>query len=239
MGFRVVPDIAMAYGNSARIREQLCEARMAVHFVDGQSGKRAMDAIEFSMLDCQGATVVYEVPGYEVSLEENLRLEWIEKDLRSANSNDSRAYDRVRGKNFDQFLQIIADRLEGVRPVAPTRLGIACEERDRQFVEEIIPEIVKRTGFSVTCHGLSLFDFKKSRGLLFYWGKADGNRLWQARAVTNGLPKAFFLAPPPKDAVQEKQLSDELGEAFIYRQQDARFSVEDIRPFLSALGWTG
>jgi hypothetical protein len=239
MGFRVMPDVPMAYADLALVRQLLGEARMAVHFVDGHSGQRAIEAIRSSRLGCQGATVVYEVPGNDLSEEEGISLGWIEEDLLATPATDLRAYDRVRGKNFDQFLQVIEDRLEGLRPVPPTRLGIACEETDRPSVEEIIPKIKARTGFSVICHGLSLFDFKKSRGLLFYWGAAEGRRLRQARSITKGLPKAFFLAPPPKPTVTEAQLAEELGEAIIYRQQETHFSVDDIRPFLQELGWSG
>lgn len=234
-GFRVMPESPMAYGYPHHIREHLGEARLAVHFVDGQAQQRAIEAIQWSRQDCQGATVVYEVPGYNLTPAEQVSLEWIEEDLRQSTAGDSRAYDRVSGKNFDQFLQVLRDRLEGVRPVRPTRLGIACEETDRQAVEEVIREISARTAFSVTCHGLSLLDFKKSRGVLFYWGAADGRRLRQARWVTKGLLEAIFLAPPPKPTGHEA----ELGEGLILRQQGERFRVDDIRPFLAGLGWAG
>jgi hypothetical protein len=102
-------------------------------------------------------------------------------------------------------------------------------------VEAIVPEIQTQTGFSVICHGLSLLDFKKSRGVLFYWGAADGRRLRQARLVTKGLREAFFLAPPPQPTKRE----EELDHARILRQRGDHFSVDDIRPFLQELGWTG
>ncbi len=233
MGFRVMPESPMAYTSSELIRMHLSEARMAVHFAGGQTQQRAVEAIKWSRQICQGATVVYEIPGLDLTLEERVSLEWIEEDLGKAPAGDPRVYDRAAGKNLDQLLQILDDRLEGVRPVRSTQLGIACEETDRPAVEAIIPEIQARTRFTITCHGLSLLDFKKSRGVLFYWGAADGRRLQQARLVANGLRKAFFLAPPPKPAGHEEQLR----EVLVLRQQGDRFSVEDIRPFLQGLGW--
>jgi len=235
MGFRVMPESPMAFTNPQVIRTHLSEARLAVHFGGGQAQERAIQAIQWSRQVCQGATVVYEIPGLDLTPEERISLEWIEEDLGKASAGDPRVYDRVAGKNLDQFLQILGDRLEGVRPVRPTQLGIACEETDRPAVDAIIPEIQARTRFSITCHGLSLLDFKKSRGVLFYWGAAEGRRLRQARLVASGLVQAFFLAPPPKLAGHEEQL----GEALVLRQQGDRFSVEDIRPFLQGLGWMG
>jgi hypothetical protein len=235
MGFRVMPESPMAYRDPHVIRAHLGEARLAIHFVGGQARQRPIEAIQWSRSDCQGATVVYEVPGYDLTPEERISLDWIEEDLRQATVGDARVYDRVSGKNFDQFLQVLRDRLEGIRPLRPTQVGVACEETDRPAVEAIMPEIHERTGFSVTCHGLSLLDFKKSRGVLFYWGAADGRRLRQARLVTKGLREAFFLAPPPKALDYEK----ELGGGLILCQRKDHFQIEDIIPFLRALGWTG
>jgi hypothetical protein len=186
-----------------------------------------------------GATVVYELPSYDLTDEERVSLNWIEEDLRQATDSDTRAYDRVSRKTFDEFLRILQDRLEGVRPVRPTPLGIACEDPDRPTVEGIIPEIRARTGFQVTCHGLSLLDFKKSRGLLFYWGTAEGSRLRQARVVARGLHEAFFLAPPLKPGKHESELRKEIGEGLILHQKGDKFRVDDIRPFLHTLGWSG
>lgn len=234
-GFRVMPETMMAYSDPSFIRARLGEARLAVHFVGQQAQQRAIEAIQWSRRLCQGATVIYEIPGYDLTAEERVSLDWIEEDLRKAPADDERGYDRVAGKNLDQFLQVLRDRLEGVRPVRPTRLGIACEEPDRPAVDAIIPEIHARTGFSISCLGLSLLDFKKSRGVLFYWGAAEGKRLRQARQVVKGLLDALFLAPPAKPAGQEEQL----GEGLILRQRGERFSVDDIRPFLQGLGWVG
>jgi hypothetical protein len=235
MGFRVMPESYMAFRDEVRIRKHLGEARLAIHFVGGQAQQRAIDAIQWSRHNCRGATVVYEIPGCDLMDGERISLDWIADDVRQAPASDQRLYDRVSGKNLDQFLQVLHDRLEAVRPVPATRLGIACEETDRAAVEAIVPEIRLRTGFTVTCHGLSLLDFKKSRGLLFYWGAAEGKRLRQARLVTKGLPEAFFLAPPPKPDGYEQ----ELGVGLVFRQQGDRFRVSDIGPFLHQLGWAG
>jgi len=234
MGFRVMPETPMAFGDEALIHRLIGEARLAVHFVGGQVQGRAFEAIAHSCRQAQVATVVYEVPGFHLTEEERSQLEWIEDDLKQETQGD-RAYDRVSGKNFDQFLQVVRDRLDGARPIPATRIGIACEESDRAAVEAIVPEIQTQTGFSVICHGLSLLDFKKSRGVLFYWGAADGRRLRQARLVTKGLREAFFLAPPPEPTKRE----EELDHARILRQRGDHFSVDDIRPFLQELGWTG
>jgi hypothetical protein len=235
LGFRVMPESLMAYGDPQFIRMRLAEARLAVHFVGQQAQQRAVEAIRWSRDGCQGATVVYEIPGCDQTPAERVSLGWVDEDLRNTPAGDTRVYDRLAGKNVDQLLQVLQDRLEGVRPVRPTRLGIACEETDRPAVEAIIPEIQARTGFSIACLGLSLLDFKKSRGVLFYWGAAEGRRLRQARVVATGLLEAFFLAPPPKLASDEEQL----GGGLILRQQGDRFRVDDIRPFLQGLGWVG
>ncbi|HEV3037284.1 MAG TPA: toll/interleukin-1 receptor domain-containing protein [Candidatus Angelobacter sp.] len=239
MGFRVMPDLPTAYRDSQLVRTHLSEARLAIHFVDGRAPQRAIDSIRWSREHCQRATVIYEVLGCDIKPAERLQLRWIEEDLRQATTLDQRAYDHVSGKNFDQFLQVVRDRLERVLPVRPTPLGIACEERDRPAVEDILTEIRVQTGFTVTCHGLSLLDFKKSRGVLFYWGAADGRRLRQARVATKGIRQAFFLAPPPKEAEHERELGEEVGENLIFRQHSARFKVDDIAPFLRELGWVG
>jgi hypothetical protein len=235
MGFRVMPDVPGAFRDEARVRKHLGEARLAVHFVGGQAQQRAIDAIQWSRHDCRGATVVYEIPSCDITDGERISLDWIAEDIRQAPAGDPRVYDRIGEKNLDQFLQALRDRLEAVRPVPATRLGIACEETDRAAVEAIVPEIRLRTGFTVTCHGLSLLDFKKSRGLLFYWGAAEGKRLRQARLVTRGSSDAFFLAPPPKPDGYEQ----ELGGGLVFRQQGDRFRVDDIGPFLRQLGWAG
>jgi hypothetical protein len=235
MGFRVMPESAMAYGDPETIRKLLGEARLAVHFAGKQESQRAIEAIRWSRQECPFATVVYEVPGVDLSPEEQFSLAWIEEDLKQAPATDSRAYDRIGGKTFEQFLQVVQDRLESAGPVRPTRIGIACEDLDRATAESIIPAIQNRTGFSVTCHGLSLLDFKKSRGVLFYWGAAKGERLRQARLVTRGMVEAFYLAPPPKPDESEAEMKD----CRVLRQSAAQFQVEDIRPFLQELGWRG
>ncbi len=235
MGFRVMPESPMAFSNEILIRTHLGEAQLAVHFVGGQIQQRPIEAIQWSRQACQRATVVYEVPGHDLSPAERVSLGWLEEDLRQRTADDARVYDRVNGKNLEQFLQILRDRMESVRPSRPTRVGIACEETDRPAVEAILPEIRDRTGFSVTCHGLSLLDFKKSRGVLFYWGAAEGKRLRQARLVAQGSLEAFFLAPPPKTLDTER----ELGDGLVLHQQGEVFQVDDIRLFLLRLGWTG
>ena len=233
MGFRVMPEGPMAFGEEQRIRELLGEAKLAVHFVGGQVEGRAIEAIKYSSQ--HAATIVYELPGNEMSPEEQFEMESIEDDLKKLPITGQHTYDRVSGKNFDQFLQVVKDRLEAARPVPATRIGIACEDTDRSTVEAILPEIQTQTGFSAVCHGLSLLDFKKSRGVLFYWGAADGIRLRKARQVARGLREAVFLAPPPKPNASEA----ELGRTTILRQQRDRFSIDDIRPFLQQLGWPG
>jgi len=55
-----------------------------------------------------------------------------------------------------------------------------------------MPEIASRTGFSITCHGLAVLSYKKSRGVLFYWGVAEGGSLrrgeiWAVRSSSKGL----------------------------------------------------
>ncbi len=235
IGFRVMPEGPQAYDDEVLIRQLLSDARLAVHFVGGQTEQRTIEAIKYSSQQDHLATVVYEVPGHDLADEHQMYLGWIEEDLKQTNCRDERSYDRVSRKNFDQFLQVVRDRLEGARPVAATRIGIACEPADRSAAESILPMIDARTGFSATCHGLDLLDFKKSRGVLFYWGQAEGKRLLQARLAAKGLSQAFFLAPTPQQAKREQ----ELGQAKVLRQQTEHFTIEDIRPFLQELGWPG
>ena len=116
----------------------------------------------------------------------------------------------------------------------PHQIGIACEDSDRTTVDRIVPEIQSRTGFSVICHGLSLLDFKKSRGILLYWGQSEGKRLRQARQILKSY-FAFFLAPPPKPEEHKTELA---GLTILYQQSD-QFRIDDIRPFLARLGWKG
>jgi hypothetical protein len=236
MGFRARPESPMAYRHEESIRTLLGEAKAAIHFVGGQPNQRAIDAIRWSREFCQGATIVYEIPGFDLSPEEKLQLEWLENDLSQAAPGDSRVYDRISGrsKNLDQFLAVIRDRLEGERPVPPTQIGIAFEEFDRLAAESIVPEIQGRTAFSVICHGMSLLDFKKSRGILFYWGAAPGSRLRQARPVVRASD-AFLFAPPPKP---EEAKADLRGCEILY-QTSEQFQIHDIRPFLERLGWKG
>jgi hypothetical protein len=236
MGFRVEPQSPMAFENQELVRSLLGKARLAVHFVGKQDKNRAIEAIRWSREYCQYATVLYEIPGVDLSDEEQVLLEWFEEDLKNAQPADARAYDRISGKskNLDQFLHVMKDRLEGTRPVAPTQVGIACEDADRPAVESLIPEIQGRTGFSVTCHGMSLLDFKKSRAILLYWGTAQGARLCQARQVIKAYC-TFFFAPPPKP----EERSAELAGCEILHQRQERFDIDDIRPFLERLGWKG
>jgi len=233
MGFLVKPEVPAAYGDSKIVRTLLGESRIAVHFAGNQEG-RAIEAIRWSRELCQFATIVYELPGVDLQPEERVSLEWIEEDLRQAPAADSRVYDRVSGasKNLEQFLQVIRDRLEGARPLPLTQIGIACEEMDRSVVESIIPEIQNYTGFNVICHGMSLLDFKKSRGILLYWGATEGVRLRQARQVVKAS-FAFFFAPPPKPEEWKAQLAG----CQILHQKTEQFQIEDIRPFLERLGW--
>jgi hypothetical protein len=172
----------------------------------------------------------------DLSDEERISLEWLEDDLRNAQVADSRRYDRISGKskNLDQFLEVIKDHLEGVRPSPPTQVGIACEPVDGPAAESIISEIQRQTGFSVVCHGMELLDFKKSRGILLYWGAAEGVRLRQTRRWIKSS-FTFFFAPPPKP----EHYQDELAGCEILRQTKERFEVDDIRPFLERLGWKG
>jgi hypothetical protein len=81
---------------------------------------------------------------------------------------------------------------------------------------------------------MSLLDFKKSRGILLYWGEAEGVRLRRARQVVKAY-FAFFFAPPPKP----EEWKAELAGCPILHQTADQFQIEDIRPFLEALGWKG
>lgn len=236
MGFRVEPQVGGAFGSTETVRTLLGEAKLAVHFVGQQEKSRAIEAIRWSREYCQYATVVYEIPGVDISDEERYSLEWIEDDLKSAPPTDSRAYDRIpgRSKNLDQFLQVIKDRLEGVLPAPPAQIGIACEDADRLVVESIISNLRLKTDLTVVCHGMALLDFKKSRGILLYWGAAPGVRLRQARRLIRHY-FAFFLAPPPKPDESQTELKD----CEILHQRKEGFEVDDIRPFLARLGWKG
>lgn len=236
IGLRVVPEAASAYGNPEIVRRFLSEAHLAVHFVGNQQSQRAINAIRWSREYCRNATVLYEIPGVDLTAEERVQLEWLEEDIAKASAADSRAYDRVSGKskNLDQFLEVLRDRLEGVRPLPATQVGIACEELDRAAAEAIIPEIQSRTGFTAVCHGESILEYKKSRGILLYWGEASGTRLLRARPILRAY-YAFFLAPPPKPEDAKAQLAG----CQILHQMSERFRVEDIRPFLAGLGWKG
>jgi hypothetical protein len=237
VGFRVEPQAPTAYSDPTTVRTLLGDAKLAVHFVGNQQSQRPLDAIRDSRQYCQHATIVYEVPGVDLSDEERVSIEWLEADLTATSATtDHRTYDRISGtlKNLDQFLQVIRDRLEGAQPASNTQIGIACEDPDRATVDSIIPEIQNRTGFSVVCHGLSLLDFKKSRGIVLYWGQSEGKRLRQARQILKSY-FAFFLAPPPKPDEHKTELA---GLTILY-QRSGEFSIDDIRPFLARLGWKG
>jgi len=236
MGFSVEPQAAFAFHDPQTTCALLGEAKLAIHFVGNQESGRPLDAIRSSRKYCRYSTLVYEVPGVDLSTEEKLSVEWLENDLKQATPIDTRTYDRISGtlKNFDQFLQVIRDRLEGTRPVSTTQVGIACEDLDLQAVDRIIPEIQNKTGFSVICHGLSLLDFKKSRAILLYWGQSEGHRLRQVLPILKDH-FAFFLAPPPKGDEHKKDL---VGRVILYQQAD-HFQINDIRPFLETLGWRG
>jgi hypothetical protein len=236
VGFSVEPQAPTAFADTEKVRTLLGQAKLAIHFVGNQETARPLTAIRDSRQYCQHSTLVYEVPGVDLSPEEKYQLEWLEEDLKQTQASDTRTYDRIPGslKNLDQFLQVIRDRLEGARPLSTTQIGIACEDRDLEAVDRIIPEIQSRTGFSVICHGLSLLDFKKSRGILLYWGQSEGKRLRQARQILREY-FAFFLAPPPKGDEHKTELA---GSTILYQQAD-QFHINDIRPFLETLGWRG
>jgi hypothetical protein len=236
VGFSVEPQAPSAFADPDKTRTLLGQAKLAIHFVGNQETARPLNAIRDSRQYCQHSTLVYEVPGVDLSDEETLSLKWLEDDLQSTPASDTRTYDRIPGslKNLDQFLQVIRDRLEGARPLSTTQIGIACEDRDLPAVNRIMPEIQNRTGFSVICHGLSLLDFKKSRGILLYWGESEGRRLRQARQILKDY-FAFFLAPPPKGEEHKAELA---GITILYQEAD-QFQINDIRPFLETLGWRG
>jgi hypothetical protein len=236
VGFSVEPQAPTAFADTEKVRTLLGQAKLAIHFVGNQETARPLTAIRDSRQYCQHSTLVYEVPGVDLSPEEKYQLEWLEEDLKQTQASDTRTYDRIPGslKNLDQFLQVIRDRLEGARLLSTTQIGIACEDRDLEAVDRIIPEIQSRTGFSVICHGLSLLDFKKSRGILLYWGQSEGKRLRQARQILREY-FAFFLAPPPKGDEHKTELA---GSTILYQQAD-QFHINDIRPFLETLGWRG
>ena len=232
-GFRVTPEAPSAYADEEVIRKFLGEARLAVHFMGGQVRQRSLDAIAWSLKDCPGATIVYQAPGRKLTEPERLWLAHIAKG-EPAVSRDSHVSPALTGSK-EQLLEALREPLEGIQSVPATKLGIACEEVDAAAVKAIIPEISERTRFSVTCHVMSPLTLKRSRGLLFYWGKADGAWLRAARPLAEGKPTAFFLAPPRKTAGHLKQL----GNTLILRQKKTAFCVDDLDPFLRLLGWTG
>ena len=47
MGFPVMPEGPMVFGNPPEVRRQLGEARLAVHFAGGQTKQRALEAIQW------------------------------------------------------------------------------------------------------------------------------------------------------------------------------------------------
>jgi len=231
-GYRVLPESPQAYANESTVREYLSKARLAVHFAGGQTQQRAFDAISWSLETCSGATVVYLPPQQKLSDEERQTLEWIEEDFNKSNANRADQYDRVEQKNIEKFLETLRDRLAGAGIRSPSQVGIAFEDADKPAAETVASEIETATGFLVSRYGLGLSDIKKSRAVLFYWGAAEGRRLRKAVGFSAGQ-KAFLLAPPPKAA----ELEAELPGGAILRQQGDRFQVDDVRPFLEALGW--
>lgn len=221
-GFVVLPETPLAFGDERIIKTQLSESKLAVHFV-GQAQGRALEAIEWSCEKCAGRTVVYEVPGQDVTEAENVQLEWI----------DCNRHHRIASRNFDQFLQIVMDFLHEVHPVH-SKIGVACEDADRTVADSIASQIELETGYRVRCHGRSLQDYGKSSAILFYWGAAEGKKLRQARIVTRGKLEAFYLAePPPKPPEHELDLPN----CLVLRQQGPKFHLDDIRPFMEQLGW--
>jgi hypothetical protein len=135
LGLRVVPESPMAYGDDERVRTLLGEARMAIHFVGGQHNKRAFDAIRSSCKHCRFATVVYQLPGLDLEPDEQLSLGAMEKDLPQPSADNLRVYDQIGGKSFEQFLQLIQDRLERVQQQTGLRethpLHRAASEKSR------------------------------------------------------------------------------------------------------------
>jgi len=89
MGFRVEPQAPSAYSDTTTVRTLLGDAKLAVHFVGNQQSQRPLDAIRDSRQYCQHATIVYEVPGVDLSDEECVSLEWLEADLNPAASSAS------------------------------------------------------------------------------------------------------------------------------------------------------
>ncbi|MBM3739867.1 MAG: hypothetical protein FJW39_29235 [Acidobacteria bacterium] len=231
-GYRVLPESPQAFAAEATVRKHMGDALLAVHFVGGQTQQRTLDAIEWSLKTCTGATVVYLLQDRDLTAEERQSLDWIEEDVRQSGNSDR--YDRVDQKNLDKLLQTLRDRLEGAGFKPATNLGIAFEETDKPTVESIASEIEKATGFVIQRHGLGLADIKKSRNVLFYWGTAEGRRLRKAVTFSVGR-KAFLVAPPPKPAEHQSELTG----GPILQQQGDRFQVDDVRPFLKELGWQG
>ncbi len=231
-GYRVVPEGEQAFDGEARVRTHLSSAILAVHFVGGQTLQRALDAIDWSLKSCSGATVVYQPPELDLNEVERQHLVWIADDVQAFDIAEK--YDHVERKNLDHLLQTLRDRLSGAGVRAATKLGMAFEEADRPAVEWAATEIEAATGFVIHRHGLGLADIKKSRSVLFYWGAAEGRRLRKAVAFSVGH-KAFLLAPPPK----LPEHASELTGGRILRQQGDQFRVDDVGPFLKELGWPG
>jgi TIR domain-containing protein len=91
MGFRVMPEAMTAYEDDQFVQQLLGKAKAAVHFVGSQYRQRAIDAIRWSREDCQSATVVYEIPGVDLSAEELVacRSEFVSMGFVSAHPNTS------------------------------------------------------------------------------------------------------------------------------------------------------
>lgn len=231
-GYRVLPESPQAFATEATVRKHMSDALLAVHFVGGQTPQRTLDAIEWSLKTCTGATVVYLLPDCDLTDEERQSLDFIEEDVRDSAKADR--YDRVDQKNLDKLLQTLRDRLDGAGFKPATNFGIAFEESDKLTVESVASEIENATGFVIHRHGLGLADIKKSRSVLFYWGAGEGRRLRKAVTFSVGR-KAFLLAPPPKPGEHQVELTG----GTIFQQQGERFRVDDVRAFLKELGWQG
>jgi hypothetical protein len=171
--FRATPDPAALLDDRAATQKALADAACAVHFVGGAS-ESGLQAIEDSIQQCQGPTVVFQPFGSTLTAAEELLLNGLPPDR----------YPHRPGPNeteLKKFLEDLLARAGATSTRATASLSLVCEPADFPWAEQFNAEDISVDYPRFLLETLTNTDkirrwrqmVRQSHGLLFYQGQSQ------------------------------------------------------------------
>ena len=208
-GFRANPDPAALLDDRAATQKALAAAACAVHFVGGAS-ESGLQAIEDSIQQCQGPTVVFQPFGSTLTAAEELLLNGLPPDR----------YPHRPGPNeteLKKFLEELLARTGGTSTRTTASLSLVCEPADFPWAEQFTAEDISVDYPRFLLETLTNTDkirrwrqmVRQSHGLLFYQGRSQEGILDAIRRLADEEKSTalscWYVGEPDLEAKKQRR----------------------------------